>query len=215
MKEKIDPRLKAIADHCGEKEQTSKMVEEMAELIHAFSKYRYEPSPEARANVIEELADVKVMWEQLVYLLKADKEVDAQIEAKIYRTFDRFGLKLNKESVEPETKQAAEGGVTVTAKIPLIRILDRETGEEHIYGTDIHDYLRALPGGKICYCNFQTGEGTAGGGYAFAIEQDPEMERVKNVTPGEYIDLLLATVEKKNRELHILLNQKILDFTND
>lgn len=55
-----------IADHYGEEHQMLKAVEEMAELTQAIIKYLDDP---AKWNdLIEELADVLIMVEQLDYL---------------------------------------------------------------------------------------------------------------------------------------------------
>lgn len=55
-----------IADHYGEEHQMLKAVEEMAELTQAIIKYLDDPA-EWNA-LIEELADVLIMVEQLDYL---------------------------------------------------------------------------------------------------------------------------------------------------
>ena len=54
-------KTKAIADHYGKKHQTIKAIEELAELIQALAKGDIE-------NIKEEIADVRVMLEQIEYL---------------------------------------------------------------------------------------------------------------------------------------------------
>lgn len=67
------------AEHYGYEAQSNQLVEECAELIQAVSKYRRArgtgqetPLKEQVAldNLIEEIADVEIMLEQIKYLLK-------------------------------------------------------------------------------------------------------------------------------------------------
>jgi len=81
-----------VADHFGYEIQSEQLVEECAELIQAINKYRRargagQPtvlSEEAAfGNLIEEIADVESMLEQIKYLLKIPQEmVDAIKEVK-------------------------------------------------------------------------------------------------------------------------------------
>ena len=66
----IDPRLKKIADHYGFDAQAEKTIEEMAELIVAIKNLKKFDGCEADhlVNFFEELADVKIMVDQLIYL---------------------------------------------------------------------------------------------------------------------------------------------------
>ena len=54
-------KTKAIADYYGKEHQTIKAIEELAELIQALAKGDIE-------NIKEEIADVRVMLEQIEYL---------------------------------------------------------------------------------------------------------------------------------------------------
>lgn len=68
----MDNRLKTIADHYGLDSQINILQEELAELIQAVSKYRRgDPS-----HIIEEIADVYIMLEQITYLLQKTTRVD-------------------------------------------------------------------------------------------------------------------------------------------
>lgn len=68
----MDDRLKTIADHYGLDSQLNILQEELAELIQAVSKYRRgDPS-----HIIEEIADVYIMLEQITYLLQKLTRVD-------------------------------------------------------------------------------------------------------------------------------------------
>ena len=99
----IDPRLKKIADHYGFDAQAEKAIEEMAELMveikHLNS--RSEHAADDYARFIEELADAKVMIDQLVYLVRQGEECadsfDLQTEYKIERTLRR--VEAEKEDV--------------------------------------------------------------------------------------------------------------------
>ena len=92
----IDPRLKKIADHYGFDAQAEKAIEEMAELMVEIRhlKKRSEHAADDYARFIEELADAKVMIDQLVYLVRQGEECadsfDLQTEYKIERTLRRI-----------------------------------------------------------------------------------------------------------------------------
>ena len=113
----ITERLKLIADHFGFDAQAEKLIEEMAELIVAIKHLKKRDGNEADhlANFVEELADVKIMVDQLVYLndkaAPEDYSVRSEIEFKVNRTMQRI----------EEQKRAAEAGdysgiaVTLTA----------------------------------------------------------------------------------------------------
>lgn len=91
----IDPRLKIIANHFGFQAQAEKAIEEMAELMVEIRhlRKRSETSAYDYVRFIEELADVKIMIDQLVYLVRQGEECagsfDLQTEYKIERTLRR------------------------------------------------------------------------------------------------------------------------------
>lgn len=90
------------AEHYGYEAQSNQLVEECAELIQAVNKYRRaveglgEPVSEdkkaiALDNLIEEIADVEIMLEQVKYLLKIPEEdLLAYKQFKINRTKERI-----------------------------------------------------------------------------------------------------------------------------
>ena len=92
--------LLEIADKLGYEEQSMQLIEEMAELTHAISKYRRYHDKEDLLNLIEELCDVNIVLEQVIYLLskkiKDEMNVDLlkyfndDIEHKIKRTKKRI-----------------------------------------------------------------------------------------------------------------------------
>lgn len=63
-------------------------MEECAELIKEISKYfRYGN----KGPLVEEIADVRIMLEQLVFYLDIQEKVDKMVEYKIDRIVDRLG----------------------------------------------------------------------------------------------------------------------------
>ena len=90
------------AEHYGYVAQSNQLIEECAELIQAVSKYRRavervgEPVSEdkkaiALDNLIEEIADVEIMLEQIKYLLNIPEEdLLAYKRFKINRTKERI-----------------------------------------------------------------------------------------------------------------------------
>ena len=77
-------KIKAIADHYGKEHQTIKAIEELAELIQALAKGDIE-------NIIEEIADVRVMLEQIEYLYGiSDDAITLRMCAKLWRQLERM-----------------------------------------------------------------------------------------------------------------------------
>ena len=84
------------ADHYGFEVQKDQCIEECAELIQALNKYSRASGKgqatdmsveEALKNVIEEVADVEVMLEQIIYLLNIGRiQVEIMKMQKILRT---------------------------------------------------------------------------------------------------------------------------------
>jgi NTP pyrophosphatase (non-canonical NTP hydrolase) len=95
MKDKI----KRIANHYGLAKQQRQLAEECGELIQATSKYmRFQEQSYASTvdwtylqNVIEEIADVEVMLEQIKYLLHINSNaIEAIKEKKVNRQLERI-----------------------------------------------------------------------------------------------------------------------------
>jgi hypothetical protein len=96
-----DPRFK-IANHYGLEAQLQQLIEEMAELTQAVCKHRRingegQPvSPDLKSydvaeNLIEEIADVKLVLEQVIFLMEIDEDVKEWMDRKIERTLERIG----------------------------------------------------------------------------------------------------------------------------
>ena len=88
-----DERITKIADNYGLDSQLDILQEECAELIVAVSKFK---RGKDTANIIEEIADVEIMLDQIVYLLDKKNNVDVYafiglwIEKKIRRQLERM-----------------------------------------------------------------------------------------------------------------------------
>ena len=89
-------KLQMIADHYGIKKQLRQLAEECSELA-------VEASHSARkgttVKIIEEMADVEIMIEQIIYLAKIDK---CDIEDCINYKLDRQIKRIKKEKDERE-----------------------------------------------------------------------------------------------------------------
>ena len=94
--------IEKIAKHYGFANQASQLVEEMAELTKALSKMRRSNRDNALIEtdgefytieeraVIEEIADVSVMIEQIKYLLNCEGLVACIMRDKIVRQLKRM-----------------------------------------------------------------------------------------------------------------------------
>lgn len=93
----MNERIKTIADHYGLNNQMMQAIEEMGELTQAIVKVFRNGLDNERDNLIEELADVEIMIEQLDYLL-GDNQIEKIKEYKVNRQLNRIaqeGLKTN------------------------------------------------------------------------------------------------------------------------
>lgn len=96
---------KKIADYYGIERQKAKTIEEMAELTKALLKHT--GSKATLENIIEEIADVEVMLEQIKYLYRiSDESVDEYKAYKIHRQnvriAEEFALMTNKSADETQ-----------------------------------------------------------------------------------------------------------------
>lgn len=83
-----DERIKTIADHYGLKKQMRQLAEECSELA-------VEASHSARkgttVKIIEEMADVMIMMEQVIYLAEIDRcDIEDFIQYKLERQIGRI-----------------------------------------------------------------------------------------------------------------------------
>lgn len=92
-------RIQIIADEYGLEKQSRQCIEELSELIKAICKrdrkWGYSllsdsRECEERTNIIEEIADCKIMLSQIEYLMSAEYEVQEEMERKLDRQIRRI-----------------------------------------------------------------------------------------------------------------------------
>ena len=80
-----------IAEHYGKEPQMGVAQEECAELIQAISKIRRKgTNTETMRHLAEEIADVQIMCEQLIFLYDIEPEVTAHYFGKLKRQLERI-----------------------------------------------------------------------------------------------------------------------------
>ena len=102
-----EEKIRTIARHYGYDAQSRQCIEEMAELIQAINKYwrtelecgkhlynpwdGYMPSDSKEYfNLVEEMADVQIMLEQMKFFLAAGYDVNRIIDEKLDRQLERI-----------------------------------------------------------------------------------------------------------------------------
>lgn len=96
MTEEQKKKVRKIAGHYGLCAQKEIAVEECAELILAIKKYDRKKNGTGRdavqslAEIAGEIADVRIMCEQISYLYGISEVVKEQIDFKIARQLDRM-----------------------------------------------------------------------------------------------------------------------------
>lgn len=83
--------LQAVAEY-GAEAQTDMMIEEMSELTKALLKNRRSESKRTRENIIEEMADVQIMLDQMKLIYDVDGELDDYRKLKLIRLAARLGI---------------------------------------------------------------------------------------------------------------------------
>lgn len=86
----MDERIKTIAEHYGFEAQADKSIEEMAELIVEIKHMKKGKASENFQNFVEELADVKIMIDQLYFMSNFDGDVSKEIDRKLDRQMKRI-----------------------------------------------------------------------------------------------------------------------------
>lgn len=95
--------IKQIAEHYGYEPQSRQLIEEMAELTQAINKFwrkdldcglypfeKVELTSKKRLNIIEEIADVEIMIEQIKHLLRCEIDVVEVKQCKVNRQLHRI-----------------------------------------------------------------------------------------------------------------------------
>lgn len=92
----MDKDLRNIADHYGLRSQMRQLVEEMAELTQVICKAERYDLDTVREHLVEEVADVEVVLEQVIYLLGDNRieQVRAEKIARQKRRIEDAGGKM-------------------------------------------------------------------------------------------------------------------------
>lgn len=85
-----ESKLLFLINHYGTLNQKLIAIEEMAELQKAIVKHIRQESEENINSVIEEIADVQVMLEQLKMIFSCKSKTDEIMDAKIDRQIKRI-----------------------------------------------------------------------------------------------------------------------------
>lgn len=80
----MDKDLRNIAEHYGLRVQMRQLIEEMAELTQVICKSERYDLDTVREHLVEEVADVEVVLEQVIYLL-GDNRIEQIRAEKIAR----------------------------------------------------------------------------------------------------------------------------------
>ena len=80
----MDKDLRNIAEHYGLRVQMRQLIEEMAELTQVIYKAERYDLDTVREHLVEEVADVEVVLEQVIYLL-GDNRIEQIRAEKIER----------------------------------------------------------------------------------------------------------------------------------
>ena len=88
-------KLQFIIDTYGTKAQQDIAIEELAELQKAILKHRRYGSKETEQDIIDEIADVEIMLEQLKIIYSCHCDVENRVEYKIEREIKRIKKKYN------------------------------------------------------------------------------------------------------------------------
>lgn len=68
--------LKKAVEHYGKEAQLRQLQEECAELIVAINHYLRDKNEKNKNNLLEEIADISVMFEQLPYILENGDDME-------------------------------------------------------------------------------------------------------------------------------------------
>lgn len=90
-------KIEKVADHYGREHQIVKLAEECGELIRAICKYRLTPmvdlvncEKEPMYSLVDEIADVEIMIEQVKYLFDIGIEINEHKWMKVHRQLERM-----------------------------------------------------------------------------------------------------------------------------
>ena len=91
-KEEVTRRvIRQICEFYGQEPQFIVAIEELSELIKAITKaMRGGDTEKLREDIITEIADVKIIAEELTMIIGAEKEVDEEVKNKLVRQICRI-----------------------------------------------------------------------------------------------------------------------------
>ena len=92
----MDKDLRNIAEHYGLRVQMRQLIEEMAELTQVICKAERYDLDTVREHLVEEVADVEVVLEQVIYLLGDNRieQIRAEKIARQKRRIEDAGGKI-------------------------------------------------------------------------------------------------------------------------
>ena len=92
----MDKDLRNIAEHYGLRVQMRQLIEEMAELTQVICKAERYDLDTVREHLVEEVADVEVVLEQVIYLLGDNRieQIRAEKIARQKRRIENAGGKM-------------------------------------------------------------------------------------------------------------------------
>jgi hypothetical protein len=92
----MDKDLRNIAEHYGLRVQMRQLIEEMAELTQVICKAERYDLDTVREHLVEEVADVQVVLEQVIYLLGDNRieQIRAEKIARQKRRIEDAGGKM-------------------------------------------------------------------------------------------------------------------------
>jgi hypothetical protein len=92
----MDKDLRNIAEHYGLRVQMRQLIEEMAELTQVICKSERYDLDTVREHLVEEVADVEVVLEQVIYLLGDNRieQIRAEKIARQKRRIEDAGGKM-------------------------------------------------------------------------------------------------------------------------
>ena len=82
-RKKYEDGIQYIADAYGVGNQREKLIEELSELLVAVTH-------DDRENISEEMADVRIMIDQMTYLYDAEEVIDKLMERKVKKALERL-----------------------------------------------------------------------------------------------------------------------------
>jgi hypothetical protein len=92
----MDKDLRNIAEHYGLRVQMRQLIEEMAELTQVICKAERYDLDTVREHLVEEVADVEIVLEQVIYLLGDNRieQIRAEKIARQKRRIEDAGGKM-------------------------------------------------------------------------------------------------------------------------